>query len=122
MTAEEFIKYVSDRFSVDADYPFEADDVYVFRHTENRKWFAIVMTVPYERFGLKKPGSVQVVNTKCGPLLMDAFRKLNGIYPAYHMNKDNWVTALLDGSAEDDTIGELLEISWELTKGRKRKR
>ena len=39
-----------------------------------------------------------------------------GILPGYHMNKNHWLTVLLDGTAADDVIKELLEISWELTK------
>ena len=32
------------------------------------------------------------------------------------MNKDNWLTILLDGSAEDELIKELFELSFDLTK------
>ena len=31
------------------------------------------------------------------------------------MNKDNWITILLDGTAEEEIIKELLEISYDLT-------
>ncbi|MBQ5522570.1 MAG: MmcQ/YjbR family DNA-binding protein, partial [Oscillospiraceae bacterium] len=51
-----------------------------------------------------------------GPLLMDVYRKQPGILPGYHMNKDNWLTILLDGSAEDELIKELFELSFDLTK------
>jgi predicted DNA-binding protein (MmcQ/YjbR family) len=36
------------------------------------------------------------------------------------MNKDHWVTILLDGSAEDALIRELLEISFDLTNWKKK--
>ena len=36
----------------------------------------------------------------------------------YHMNKEHWLSILLDGTAEDGLIRELLEISWELTRPR----
>ena len=44
-----------------------------------------------------------------------------GIYPAYHMNKDHWITAALDGSAVDDTILMLLDLSFGLTAPRMRR-
>jgi predicted DNA-binding protein (MmcQ/YjbR family) len=54
---------------------------------------------------------------------MDVYRRQPGILPGYHMNKDNWLTILLDGSAEDELIKELLELSFDMTnrfrKGRK---
>jgi predicted DNA-binding protein (MmcQ/YjbR family) len=46
---------------------------------------------------------------------MDAYRKQPGILPGYHMNKDHWITILLDGSADDVLIKELFEISYDMT-------
>ena len=114
MTRDELIRYVGERFSVDAEYPWD-DESYIFRHTGNRKWFAVGMRVPAGRLGLNRFGLIDIVDVKCGPLLMDTYRKQPGILPGYHMNKDNWVTILLDGSAEDSLITELFEISFDLT-------
>jgi predicted DNA-binding protein (MmcQ/YjbR family) len=77
------------------------------------------MRLPYSRLGMERPGSVDIVDVKCGPLLMDAYRRQPGILPGYHMNKDNWVTILLDGTAEDGLIRELMDISYDMTKNPK---
>ena len=114
MTKEELILYVRDRFSTDPEYPWE-DDSFIFRHENNQKWFAVAMTLPYSRLGIEKSGSVDIVDVKCGPLLMDVYRKQPGLLPGYHMNKDHWVTILLDGTAKTDLIKELLEISYDMT-------
>ena len=45
-----------------------------------------------------------------------------GILPGYHMNKEHWLTILLDGTAEDGLIRELFEISYSLTKEKKKRR
>ena len=37
------------------------------------------------------------------------------------MNKDHWITILLDGTAEDSLIRELFEISYDLTASPKRR-
>ncbi len=115
MTKDELIRYVAERFSADAEYPW-ADENFVFRHQSNRKWFAVAMSVPYSRLGIDREGFADIVDVKTGPLLMDAYRAQHGILPGYHMNKDHWVTILLDGSADDDLIRELFEISYDLTK------
>ena len=39
----------------------------------------------------------------------------NGVQPAYHMNKDRWITILLDGSAGKEDIAVLLDMSWQMT-------
>ena len=121
MTKNELIAYVRDRFSSDPESPWD-DEAFIFRHTNNRKWFAVAMTVSYRRLGLEKEGSTDIIDVKCCPLLMDVYRKQPGILPGYHMNKDHWITILLDGSAENETIKELLEISYDLTRGKIRNR
>ena len=65
---------------------------------------------------------VDIVNLKCDPLLIGSLRMEPGFYPAYHMNKDNWITAALDGSAPDDTIRMLLEMSYAATAPKLRKK
>ena len=119
MTAADVIAYVHERYSTEPEYPW-MDENYIFRHRDNRKWFAIGMRIQYARLGLARDGIADVINVKCGPFLMGAYRGQSGILPGYHMNKDNWITILLDGTAEDHTIKELLQISYDLT-GRKTK-
>lgn len=115
MTKDELIAYVSGEYSTDAEYPWGDDNGWVVRHTGNRKWFAVGMSVPYRSLGIPRDGTADVVDVKCGPVLMGAYRGLPGVLPGYHMNKENWVSILLDGSAEDGLIKEMLEISYTLT-------
>ena len=114
MKREELIRYVYETYSTDAEYPWN-DENFIFRHQGNRKWFAVAMRVPYRRLGLNREGIADIVDTKCGPLLMGSYREQPGILPGYHMNKEHWLTILLDGSAEDELVKELLEISFDMT-------
>ena len=109
-------KYILERFSVEADYPWGEDDGCVFRHLNSRKWFAVGLRVMYSRLGRPRDGAVDIIDVKTGPLLMGSYLGQPGILPGYHMNKNHWLTILLDGTASDDVIKELLDISWELTK------
>ena len=88
----------------------------MFRHRHNRKWFAIIMDIPREKLGLPGDGIISVVNVKCDPRLIGSFREEPGIFPAYHMNKAHWLTVALDGSAEEEKLRFLLDMSYELTK------
>ena len=119
MTRDELIQYVGERYSTGAEYPWD-DDSFVFRHQGNRKWFAVAMCVPYRKLGIERDGTADIVDVKCGPILMGAYRGQPGILPGYHMNKEHWITILLDGSAEDELVKELLEISFDLTNIRRR--
>ena len=116
MTRQELIDFIFNEYSVEPDYPFRMDDVTcVFRHIDNRKWFGIAMVVPYRTIGVNRDGNVDILNVKGDPIMMGSLRGKPGFCPAYHMNKDKWITILLDGTAEDGLIRELFEISYDLT-------
>ena len=121
MTRCELIRHIAERYSTDPEYPW-GDGNCIFRHGGNRKWFALCMRIPYARLGLAREGETDVVNLKCAPQLMGAYRRLPGVFPGYHMNKDHWLSVLLDGSAAESLIKELLELSFDLTDTRRRKK
>ena len=59
---------------------------------------------------------------KCDPILIRSLRGEPEIFPAYHMNKEQWLTAALDGSVSDEQIKMLLDMSYVLTATKPRKR
>lgn len=122
MTRQELTDYIFDAFSVEPDYPFSRDDVTcVFRHTDNRKWFGIMMKIPYRTLGMNRDGETDIVNIKCDPVLMGSLRGKPGFRPAYHMNKYKWITILLDGSAGREEVTALVDMSFRMTETKLRK-
>ena len=122
MTKQELIDYIFDAHSVEPDYPFPRDDVScVFRHIDNRKWFGIAMAIPYRTLGINRKGNVDILNIKCSPVVIGPLRGKPGFRPAYHMNKDKWITVLLDGSASQEEIISLLDMSYSMTASKVRK-
>lgn len=116
MTRAELTRYIFDTYSVEPDYPFSDDNVSaVFRHAANRKWFALAMNIPAQKLGLPSDARIDIVNMKCDPVVIGSFRGLPGLFPAYHMSKENWITAALDGSAADETVKTLLDMSYQAT-------
>ncbi len=43
-------------------------------------------------------------------------REQSGYLPAYHMNKERWITIRLDGSVPEEEIKNLIDMSYHLTK------
>ena len=116
MTRDELIEFVRDEYSGEPEYLWAAlPDAFVFRHTGNRKWYAVVMEVERRRLGLGGEGSVDVLDVKVGPVAVGSFLGEPGVLPAYHMNKAHWISLMLDGTARDETIKLLLEVSYGLT-------
>ena len=123
MERREIEQYIFDIYSVEPDYPWmDTPESAVFRHAGNRKWFALVTTVSKSKLGLQEQAPLDIVNLKCDSILIGSLRMERGFFPAYHMNKDKWITAALDGSAPDDTIKMLLEMSYQATAPKHRRR
>ena len=123
MTRDELQRYIFDHYSTEPDYPWaDAPNHAVFRHGGNRKWFALMMEVPRDKLGLAGTEKLDIVNFKCDPILISSLRGEAGIFPAYHMNKASWITVALDGSVPAETIELLLDVSYELTKPKPRRK
>lgn len=121
MKKEELFRWVKNTYGIEPDYPFSEDDSAVLRHEDNRKWFGLVMHITGDKLGLKSRAAVDVLNVKCDPIMIYVLCQQNGFYPAYHMNKQHWVSVLLDGSVKAEEIKPVLDRSYELTKCKKGK-
>jgi len=87
MNKREIIEYCLTFPAVYEDYPFD-ENWAAMRHSGNKKSFAFI----YERNGKL------CVNLKCEPNEADILRRIyKDITPAYHMNKDHWITAVIGG-------------------------
>lgn len=120
MTRLELEEYIFDTYGVRPDYPWDSTpSSEVFRHGDNKKWFALIMDVPKSSLGIPGGGTLCAVNLKCGPIVGGSLCGQNGFFPAYHMNKEYWITAALDGSVPESDIKMLLDISFCETAKRK---
>ena len=72
------------------------------------------MRVKRQILGLDGEGFIDVMNVKCDPILVGSLRLKNGFLPAYHMNKDKWISILLDGSVSKEEIFPLIDESHSL--------
>ena len=109
-------KWTKEQFGTDPEYLWARYPGYaVLRNGGNRKWYALIMDVPRGRLGVSGNGTVDIVDVKCGPIVSGSLRRGQGFLPAYHMNRENWVSVLLDGTVPEEEIKRLIELSYELT-------
>ena len=122
MTKQSFLEYCIDTYGTSPDYPFEEDFVTaVLRHADNRKWYALVMKVSRRKFGFDSDEIIDVVNLKLPTEMFGSFGADDGVYPAYHMNKLHWISVLLP-DAPDDIVQFLVNMSYEVTKDKRKLR
>lgn len=121
MTKQTFLTHCLNTYNITPDYPFDEDfETAVLRHSDNRKWYAIVMRVSRQKFGFDNDEVIDVVNLKLPLEMFGSFGAADGVYPAYHMNKLHWISVFLP-DAPDAVVQFLVNVSFEATKSSKKK-
>lgn len=88
----------------------------IFRHGNNKKWFALVGDVSGKCLGMDSSEKVDIINLKFdNGQALDFAENTPGVYPAYHMNKKHWITIALDGTLSNEMVMELVKKSYLLT-------
>ena len=121
------IRHIKMEYGIEPEFlwPDKYPSYCVFRHGDNRKWFALVATISSKSLGIEgaKLGNnketydnVEVINLKFDKNQTYGFAETSDhIFPAYHMNKNNWITVVLDGGLSDEMVFELISKSYLLT-------
>lgn len=116
MTREKLFEYIKSEYGVSGEFPWKKWPEYaIFRHVENSKWFAVFLVVSRSKFGLEDEENMEILNLKLDPILIYSLRQEEGIYPAYHMNKEYWVSVDI-ATYPDDNLYDLIEMSYNNTK------
>lgn len=117
ISREEIFMHTKEKYNVIPDYPWiRTPNNAILRHEHNRKWFGAIVDVTEDKLGLDGDRLIDVLLLKCDPVLVGSLRSEPGILPAYHMNKEHWITVLLDGSVTKEMIYGLIELSYQLTR------
>lgn len=114
MNRQDVFAWAKETFGTEPDYPWD-DWNCVFRHKHNHKWYAVILEVNENKLGLSGDRVIDVLNVKCDSMLIGSLRQKRGFFPAYHMNKDKWISVALDGTVPSEEIKSLIELSYELT-------
>ena len=115
--------YIKKKYGASPEYLWKRyPDYAVFRHEDNNKWFALTAGVPGSKLGLSGDNPVDMINLKIDDLFFrDMLIREDGIFPGYHMNKQHWVTVLLDGTVSEQRVYDLIETSFLATASAKKK-
>ena len=112
--ANRIARAIYDSYHVSPDFPWKGDRSGVFRHTDTRKWFGLIMRI--RRKSLLKNSDetpVDVINLKIDP--KDERTAQEGIYPAFHMNHKQWISVVLDDTLTDAQVMQYIARSFHMT-------
>ena len=120
---EEIIALIKKKYKADPEFLWmRYPDYAVFRHADNRKWFAIIMDVKREKLGLDGGGAVDILNVKISdPLLAELLIGQPGYLKGYHISRGSWVSIQLDGTLPTEEIALRLSESFTATASAQKK-
>ena len=114
---EEIFEYVKKQYGTIPEYLWSSSpDSAILRH-QNGKWYAVIMNVEKSKLGLNGDGTVEIIDVKCDPEMTGMIIQTYGFLPGYHMNKQHWITILLDGTVGESKILDFLDMSYDLIDG-----
>lgn len=119
--ANRLTQIIYDNYGDNPVFPWDNDDAGVFKNPDNGKWYALIMSIDRSKLNKKLSGEVEVVNIKLDEAKIPELHKQDGFYPAYHMNKKNWLTITLDDTVSDKVLLELINESHAFTLGKRRR-
>lgn len=123
--ANRITKLIEEKFGERPDFPFKKfPDYGVFRNQGNNKWYGLIMNIDKQRLTKKAEDAsqrIEIIDFKIDPTSHEQLLKEDGFYPGYHMNRDNWITVILDGSVADGELLDLLKKSRSFTQTGTRK-
>ena len=122
MKKEEIFEYVKKQYGTVPEYLWSTTHRTVqCSDMKNGKWYAVVMTVEKSKLGLEGKEPVDIMDVKCDPDMTNMIIQTYGFLPGYHMNKQHWITILLDGSVSEAKALDFLDMSYDLIDGAGRK-
>ena len=90
----------------------------VFRNTQNQKWYGIILNIHASKI-MNEDKEIEILDVKIKPEQLEELLNKPGYYPAYHMNKKNWITLVLDETLSDEEIKQHLDESFHLSNCKK---
>lgn len=113
---EDVLRYVKERYNSTTVKPFKTNPDIKALVTPKGKWYALFLDVEYNK--LQKDSlvdlKVKIINLKHVSSKISAITDNRNIFPAYHMNKNHWISVVLDNNIDIEYVKGLIELSYDL--------
>ena len=137
-TSKKVINYVKDKFDGELEFLWDNFDGAVFRNKDNQKWYGVMMKVKEKSFvtstikrmkvdGVKSKNErinkkdfsdddlVELIDIHIDKNKAKELIDYETIFPGYHMNKESWITIILDNSTKLKELYKLIDDSYQMT-------
>ncbi|HIX84108.1 MAG TPA: MmcQ/YjbR family DNA-binding protein [Candidatus Megamonas gallistercoris] len=118
LTRDSIFHYVKEKYQTEPEYLWaKFPDYAVLRKRSKNKWYGIIMNIQKEKLSFADDKTwITVLNLKCPPELIGSFIDNKVYFPAYHMNKEHWLSILLEAVSFSDSrnVFNLIDLSYKL--------
>lgn len=116
---ENIIDYINRTYKDSLEFLWEKfPNNAVVRRKDNKKWYLLFGIIEKKKLGLDSNKLVDILVLRYPKEKRNEIINGKNILPGYHMNKENWITIILDTEIDIETIYHFISISYELA-GRK---
>ena len=110
--SRELLETVRSRWNEELEFLWEDSPEYaVLRRTDTGKWYAVMMRLPKQKFGLADNSISEFILLRIPNGKRDATLADRRFLSAFHMNKRTWFAIQLDGGVKTAEILRLTECS-----------
>jgi len=114
--SSEIIDYCNNKYGENHVNPFKKHpDILAFVNEKN-KWYALFLDVEYNKLNKNTDitTKVKILNVKYPTDKILEIIDNKNIFPAYHMNKNHWISVVLDNNIDIEYVKGLIELSYGL--------
>ena len=86
----------------------------ILRRKDTGKWYAHFAIISKNKLGLNSEEKIEMVNLRADPKEIETLIDNITYFKAYHMNKKNWITIILDGKEKTEKLVKMIQKSFEL--------
>lgn len=118
---KEIIELVRDKYGDELEFLWEKfDNDAIWRRKDNNKWYAAILTTKKNSIFHDESGELlEVIDLRAGSDEINEIVDDKKYFRGYHMNKQHWLTIVLDYSIPTDEIMERIKKSYILAKNSK---
>lgn len=110
------INYVKAKYDNDLEFLWKKSPKNaIWRNQNNRKWYGAVLVISKNKLKIESNEMVEILDLRYQKNDIKNIIDNYKIFPGYHMNKDNWITIILDGRVELEEIYQLIDNSYQLS-------
>ena len=114
--AKQVLEYIKEKYEGVPEFLWAKSNNAIFRHKDNNKWYGALLNIPKQKLGLAGEENINILDVKCDPILKNSVIDNKRYFAGYHMNKEYWITIILDGTVSTKDIFYFIDLSYELTK------